>query len=645
MSLLMDALKKAEREKNKAASGKTATEKTSEAPAQETPASAIDDLSDSNSTPEKNTENKATNDKVDDNWAFNTGELELEPIAQSDQTRLSEELKDDTTVIEPVPSASPDSDQNDLDDDITLKTDPDLVASDFDHDATLPSERAIQSSLKDYFEASQSITMDQNSVAAAIPDITEPTRSTNAALDTSATHVTAHTIFTAGQTRKASTGLAKYALFGTLFLALGLGAVALYYTAMTPTTIDTPVALPTVAKMIETDRQLQTVEVDVNTASDQPPFEPATLSATAEEDPVISEVVKEVAEYAESETKPQVQTQIELTQNTTQDINEPALPEAKIDIPVTEPAPAKPEPEASAIVQKQEASQTLAEVTPQVINAAPSSYESLNDSVVHYPQTAVTGQIKEEIISSEQPDQQNLSAVNTSPDNLMIEDQPIVVMSAEDFAEGLEAPKSAIKITKARGTVGSRSDLNMAYQAYQAGDYPAAKTIYRKILNSRPDNRDARLGIAAIAVMEGNIETAYRHYLHLLQQNPKDPVVNAALFNLQGNTGENVNESQLKLLLDQNPDSPQVHFSLGSFYAKQARWPDAQQAFFDAFNGDKTNPDYAYNLAVSLDQMGQVKAALDYYRQALKLADKRRVSFNTSQILARIQKLSGIAAK
>lgn len=113
----------------------------------------------------------------------------------------------------------------------------------------------------------------------------------------------------------------------------------------------------------------------------------------------------------------------------------------------------------------------------------------------------------------------------------------------------------------------------------------------------------------------------------------------------KGNTGGNVNESQLKLLLDQNPESPQVHFSLGSFYAKQVRWPEAQQAFFNAFSGDNTNPDYAYNLAVSLDQIGQVKAALDHYRQALKLADKRRVSFNTSQILARIQKLSGIAAK
>jgi tetratricopeptide (TPR) repeat protein len=153
------------------------------------------------------------------------------------------------------------------------------------------------------------------------------------------------------------------------------------------------------------------------------------------------------------------------------------------------------------------------------------------------------------------------------------------------------------------------------------------------------------LGIAAIAVLEGNRETAYRHYQHLLQQNPKDEVVNAAIFNLQGNTSGAVNESQLKMLLDQSPDSPQLHFSLGSHYASQSRWPEAQQAFFDAFAADRTNADYAYNLAVSLDQIGQTKAALGYYRTALKLADKNRVSFNTSKVLARIQKLSGLAAR
>ena len=62
----------------------------------------------------------------------------------------------------------------------------------------------------------------------------------------------------------------------------------------------------------------------------------------------------------------------------------------------------------------------------------------------------------------------------------MANEQPIEVMSAEDFAEDLKVPKSAIKITKGRTHRASSSDLSMAYQAYQAGDYLSAKSAYRK---------------------------------------------------------------------------------------------------------------------------------------------------------------------
>jgi Flp pilus assembly protein TadD len=47
-----------------------------------------------------------------------------------------------------------------------------------------------------------------------------------------------------------------------------------------------------------------------------------------------------------------------------------------------------------------------------------------------------------------------------------------------------------------------------------------------------------------------------------------------------------------------------------------------------------------FNLAVSLDQLGQIETALNYYRKAMALADRQPVNFNTSAILARIRSLS-----
>ena len=173
----------------------------------------------------------------EEDWAFDSGELELEPLAQKSEfaqnqidsqgdrqsildTKLHSEF-DDTTVAEPMPTEAEMGSFYAGEDDLTVRSDRD---SEFDHDATLPSERAIQSSLQDYFDTSQStITMEQNRADAADSDVTEHSISSTSPLDTSATHVTAHTIFTAGQARQASTGLAKYAIFGTSLLVTGLG--------------------------------------------------------------------------------------------------------------------------------------------------------------------------------------------------------------------------------------------------------------------------------------------------------------------------------------------------------------------------------------------------------------------------------------
>ena len=646
MSLLMDALKKAEREKNKAASKKSTEESSGS-----TTSDQINSVQVENTVPDlDSTEHMLSEDKGE-NWAFDTGELELEPLQQKaesepdqavhsqsdnvqpDNDAKSSTLENDDTVEEPMPAGafSPD-------DDLTLKSETGSGA-DFDHDATLPSERAIQSSLKDYFEASQSITMDQNSVSAAVaPDVTEHSISSTSPLDVSSTHVTAHTIFAANQARKASTGLARYALYGTLLLGAGLGAVALYYSYVTPTMIDMPETLPTVATILESDEKSRVV--DVTTIEVEAPFEPGTSLKVDLEDPVLAEVVEEIATNKPDQS----------------DGNTPGLAVAEKNDPVDQEQTSTQMPVTNESVVAETAPMENVAITRPVIPQK--KVEHVVTDFTKFDNVAKVATGETIIVDGQLYKNDVLQGGYTLEDGIIVNEQsissversidstgPIEVMAAEDFSESLTMPRSAIKITKGRSRQAGNSDLAIAYQAYQAGDFLTAKAAYRKVLNRRSDSRDARLGIAAIAVMEGNYDSAYQHYQYLLQQNPKDQVVNAALFNLQGNAAGGVNESQLKLLLDQNPDSPQVHFSLGSFYAGQSRWPEAQQAFFDAYSADKNNADYAYNLAVSLDQLGQSKSAADYYRTALKLSDRTQVSFNSSRVLARIQKLSGIVKK
>ena len=72
------------------------------------------------------------------------------------------------------------------------------------------------------------------------------------------------------------------------------------------------------------------------------------------------------------------------------------------------------------------------------------------------------------------------------------------------------------------------------------------------------------------------------------------------------------------------------------------RWTEAQQAFFEAFRIDPVNPDYLFNLAVSLDQLRQTRLALDYYRKAESVAATRGGGqFDRNTVARRISELSG----
>ena len=182
--------------------------------------------------------------------------------------------------------------------------------------------------------------------------------------------------------------------------------------------------------------------------------------------------------------------------------------------------------------------------------------------------------------------------------------------------------------------------LLAAYTALGRGDYAQAKQRYTEVAQAEPFNLDAQLGLATAAARTGDNPTAARHYRRALEIDPRNSSAISGLLAVSGDVKPESLEVELKTLISKTPDSASLQFSLGNLYASQKRWTEAQQAYFEAYRIDSTSADYLYNLAVSLDQLNQIKLALDYYQKALVQSGKTGGQFDRASVQRRIGELT-----
>lgn len=204
-----------------------------------------------------------------------------------------------------------------------------------------------------------------------------------------------------------------------------------------------------------------------------------------------------------------------------------------------------------------------------------------------------------------------------------------------DSSPGLRAE---VRITRQVHPNQVAASLKQAYKAFRSGDADTAVKAYRAVIGHEPDNRDALLGLAALAGWAGRWDEAAGHYAQVLVLHPADTVARAALISIDERDPVR-GESSLKELLRSEPRSAHLHFNLGNAYAAQSRWAEAQQAYFNAYRLDSGIADHAYNLAVSLDRLARRGSALGFYRTALALSHDAHVGFDPAAVRTRIREL------
>ncbi|ARU32578.1 hypothetical protein CAP31_13345 [Sulfuriferula sp. AH1] len=170
----------------------------------------------------------------------------------------------------------------------------------------------------------------------------------------------------------------------------------------------------------------------------------------------------------------------------------------------------------------------------------------------------------------------------------------------------------------AGSAVSLTSMLDKAWHAYQAGEYSLAHEYYEQVLGG-DDNVDVQLGLAVIALRQNQSEQARQHFQRALMLDPRNVTALAGLAASGDELHVADTEAQIRQLLEQQP-SAALQFSLGNLYAGQRRWREAEAAYFESYQANTRNADYAYNLAVSLDYLRLYPVALNYYLKARELA-------------------------
>lgn len=318
------------------------------------------------------------------------------------------------------------------------------------------------------------------------------------------------------------------------------------------------------------------------------------------------------------------------------------------------------------------------------VYVAPAETETIADSELPdiSSEPIVASGIEQEAVAAEfaapvediAPNSASELNVATSADPVSIEPEPIAPQLAEQSAMPMEsvvevAPSldtsnalaeaqteieaevevpAAINITRTDNAERVDPQLTQAYASYRGNDFIGARARYQQVLRDKPNNRDAMLGLAAVAMQLGDAPNARETYVKLLELDPRDVHARVGLLETMPASDPVMLESELRALFAAHPEVSQLAFALGNLFASQRRWSDAQQSYYDALLAAKAggsgpiSPDYAFNLAVSLERLNQLRPAYTFYREALEQSEHVSPGFDIRVLRERLDAIERV---
>lgn len=228
--------------------------------------------------------------------------------------------------------------------------------------------------------------------------------------------------------------------------------------------------------------------------------------------------------------------------------------------------------------------------------------------------------------------------------------------SEEITTQTLQAPKPSLTppiMVKARenkmtppAKESEKSDFQMSIarvsktETMKTSVTSSVKTSSIKIEPATSNTRDSNTQKKLSLLMENRLyDAALERIIALLTNDPTDTLAQLYLLKLNPHIHTEKFEALLNTLLKVNPKASHLYFAKGNILAKKGDWRQAYDAFHQAALLDQQNADILFNLAVSMDQLGQYKDAYHYYTRALSLSFKVQASFSKTLVQSRLKAL------
>jgi tetratricopeptide (TPR) repeat protein len=179
----------------------------------------------------------------------------------------------------------------------------------------------------------------------------------------------------------------------------------------------------------------------------------------------------------------------------------------------------------------------------------------------------------------------------------------------ESYNRALQASDTALKL--------KQDELNY-YQYGLAFDnlmnYERAKEAYKKSISKNKQYVPARIAMAGILIMEGNLEEAMEHCTYLIEANDRNTEayrVRSMIYKEQLDYPNAINDISRNILIE--PDAANHYAVRGTYYQEFNQHANAVNDFSKAISLNESNPDYFFARANSYEQlMDFEKAQTDY---------------------------------